>query len=108
MPELPEVELAARSLRGRLLDRHLAAVEVVDPKLLAGDDPAAWSAALSGRRIEGVERRAKYLVVRAAGGWAIVLHLRMTGRFVAGAAAEPLGHPVRLALGTAEGTRVFF
>ena len=42
MPELPEVELAARSLREWLTGRPIAALAVRDPKLAAPADAARW------------------------------------------------------------------
>jgi formamidopyrimidine-DNA glycosylase len=82
MPELPEVELAARSLRQWLVGRHVIALSVLDAKLAAPEMAERWSVALVGQECEGVERRAKYLLARFTGGHTLVAHLRMTGRFV--------------------------
>jgi formamidopyrimidine-DNA glycosylase len=82
MPELPEVELAARSLRQWLVGRRLTALTVLDPKLAAPEEAKRWSAALVGQCGEEVERRAKYLLARFTGGHTLEAHLRMTGRFV--------------------------
>lgn len=109
MPELPEVELAARGLRRELQGRALAGVEIVDPKLLARGEPSLWQATLPGRRLETVERRAKYLLLRLSGGWTVVAHLRMTGRFVFEPyLAPPLAHPYRIALRVDEGRHALF
>src|SRR5712692_5124343 len=82
MPELPEVELAARSLRQWLVGRRLTALTVLDPKLAGPEEAQRWSAALVGQCGEAVERRAKYLLARFTGGHTLLAHLRMTGRFV--------------------------
>src|SRR5438034_11690282 len=109
MPELPEVELAARSLRRELQGRTLSGIEVVDPKLLARGELADWAATLPGRRVEAVERRAKYLLLRLSDGWTVVAHLRMTGRFVFETyLATPLAHPFRAALRVDDGRNVLF
>jgi formamidopyrimidine-DNA glycosylase len=95
MPELPEVEIARRRLESRLAGRRIQAVRVVDPKLMAGCVPGALSR-LEGRSFERIERRGKYLGLRSADGPFLLIHLRMTGRFVfANRAPESLSHPVR-------------
>ena len=60
----------------------------IDPLFTAPDparavgDPAEVERALAGRRIEAVERRGKYLLLRLDSGQAIAMHLRMTGNLV--------------------------
>ncbi len=99
MPELPEVELAARRLREQLLGRRIEAVEVLDPKLLVGASPRELDEALVGQAVRAVERRAKHLLLRLSGDRTLLVHLRMTGRFVYGPRPDgPLAHPHRLAL----------
>jgi formamidopyrimidine-DNA glycosylase len=109
MPELPEVELAARQLREWLVGQTIAAIEVVDPKVLGDGDLPVWHAGVAGRSVLGVERRAKYLLLRFSGDQTVVAHLRMTGRFRLERAGEgPLALPVRLALRRARGAAVLF
>jgi formamidopyrimidine-DNA glycosylase len=78
MPELPEVEITAR-----LLDRSLRGVEI-ESALAPGvnalktfDPPLAQ---LEGRRIQGVRRRGKHLIVEVSGGLALLVHLMSAGR----------------------------
>ncbi|MCY3001910.1 MAG: DNA-formamidopyrimidine glycosylase [Planctomycetota bacterium] len=87
MPELPEVETVARLIRPHVSGRRVEAVEVAWKRTLGGITPQAFERGLVGRRILGVERRAKYLVMPLDSGAAIVCHLRMTGRLH----AEPRG-----------------
>jgi formamidopyrimidine-DNA glycosylase len=78
MPELPEVEITARrldeALRGALIESALApglnALRSFDPPL----------SALEGRRVEGVRRRGKHLVVDVEGGLVLLIHLMSAGR----------------------------
>ncbi len=81
MPELPEVETE----RGRLADaaagKRIASARIDDARLTRPDDPALVAAMLSGDRIDAVERRGKYIVVRLASGHSLLVHLRMTGGF---------------------------
>ena len=91
MPELPEVETIRRDLEPLVAGRAIAAVEVdadtID--LLAGMPVEALRAALVGRRIVSLGRRGKYLLFALDDGRAFAAHLRMTGRLVWRAAADP-------------------
>ena len=81
MPELPEVETTRRQLEPRLQGRRITSFEVAPgaERLLLGVPQAAMRAQLVGRRIDGVGRRGKYLVIDLDDGRHWVLHLRMTG-----------------------------
>ena len=85
MPELPEVETVRRGLAPVLEGRSLAAVEIADVRLTRPVDPAEVAAELEGQRVERVDRRGKYLIVRFESGRALLVHLRMTGAFLVGA-----------------------
>ena len=82
MPELPEVETVRTGLEPLLTGRRLDSVEIRDVRLTAPDDPHAIAAELEGERVEAVERRGKYLVVRFESGRTLLAHLRMTGSFL--------------------------
>ncbi|MCK9529245.1 MAG: bifunctional DNA-formamidopyrimidine glycosylase/DNA-(apurinic or apyrimidinic site) lyase [Gammaproteobacteria bacterium] len=77
MPELPEVETTRRGIAPHLTGRRVRAVVVREPRL-RWPVPAALVEGLTGTRIEAVERRAKYLLLRTARGTAL-LHLGMSG-----------------------------
>jgi formamidopyrimidine-DNA glycosylase len=78
MPELPEVEITARRLhaavRGLEIESALApginALKTFDPPL----------SELEGRAVAGVGRRGKHLLVEAAGGLVVLVHLMSAGR----------------------------
>jgi formamidopyrimidine-DNA glycosylase len=78
VPELPEVEIAARlldrALAGAQIESALApginALKTVDPPL----------SELAGRRITGVRRRGKHLIVTVSDGLALLVHLMSAGR----------------------------
>ena len=80
MPELPEVEVLRRSLEPRLLKRRIERVDVRSPALREPLDRRRLGR-LAGRRIEGLRRRAKYLLIDLEGGSTLVIHLGMSGRF---------------------------
>lgn len=79
MPELPEVETVRRRLEPLLVGRRLDQVEILDPRLTRPEDPLEVAAELVGERVEAVDRRGKYVVVRFESGRALLIHLRMTG-----------------------------
>jgi formamidopyrimidine-DNA glycosylase len=84
VPELPEVETIRRQLEPELVGRRIEAMEVLDERLTRPEDPRTVERACAGRRIEAVERRGKYLMLRLDGGRWLVMHLRMTGNVVLG------------------------
>src|SRR5260370_32845525 len=100
MPELPEVETVARGLRQAILGRRILSVTLGATYFI--DDPAALEQHLPGRRIEAVERYAKFMLLRLsaanmgsatngdAAAAALLLPLRMTCQI----AARPSGAPL--------------
>ena len=81
MPELPEVETIRAQLAPRLEGRTLARVEILDPRLTRPVDLFEVVEELEGDRVTSVERRGKYLLLRLESGFALLVHLRMTGSF---------------------------
>ncbi len=93
MPELPEVETIARALReGKdgppLPGKHIVAVTIKWPRHFERPKARTARKRLTGRRIESVSRRGKYLVMRLDEG-TLLIHLRMSGDL----RLEPAGQP---------------
>ena len=80
MPELPEVETICRSLRDHVVGRTLAEIEIQLPRLIKWPTPEDFRSIMTGRTIDALERRAKYLLFHLTDEWVLVVHLRMTGR----------------------------
>ena len=80
MPELPEVETVRRGLAPVLIGRRIVRVEQARPDLRF-PLPAGFAAAIEGREVEAIERRAKHLLVHLSGGLVLIAHLGMSGRF---------------------------
>src|SRR5947208_14682889 len=76
MPELPEVEVTRRGLAPHLAGRVISAVEVREPRLRWPVPHAVRL--LAGRKVRGVQRRGKYLLVDCGDGH-LILHLGMSG-----------------------------
>ena len=82
MPELPEVEFAARQLRRWMVGRRVERAVAEPSRVLRGRAPREIARALQGRRLEAVRRRGKYLLLDFDGGAGALLHLGMTGKLV--------------------------
>ena len=87
MPELPEVEVTRLSFAARIAGARIVSVRLGKPlRWPLGIDPAA----LTGRRVLGVRRRGKYLLVDLDQGL-LLLHLGMSGAVSFGRARTPAG-----------------
>ncbi len=89
MPELPEVETTRRGIEPHLLGQRVDRVLVRDRRL-RWPVPEDLDVRLSGQRIEAVERRAKYLLIKAETG-TLIVHLGMSGSLRLVEAAQPVG-----------------
>jgi formamidopyrimidine-DNA glycosylase len=84
MPELPEVETVARSLMPHLQGRVIRSAEFRQLRVLRGD-PEETARRLVGRKITGLERRGKFIMMHlGAGGGIFTVHLGMTGKLLIG------------------------
>ena len=116
MPELPEVETVRRRLLTCLPGLLLAEV-VVNDASVSDKSEAELNALLAGRRVTGLRRRGKYLLVDLgpaeaadavghAGPAVAVIHLRMTGQLVF--RPEPGERPARFVWRLAPATTLHF
>jgi formamidopyrimidine-DNA glycosylase len=102
MPELPEVETIRRHLAPHVEGRTLRALEVRDERWCRPLVPFEIADALSGRKVERLSRRGKYLVFELAGEAYLMCHLRMTGTLLLDPGAWPAHARVRFDLGGPE------
>ena len=105
MPELPEVERAARQLKRAALGKSIASVRAIHPALKRKLSPAQ-SRAAKGKRIEGIERRGKHQLIHLDSGDTLVVHFRMNGDWEVGTTADALDRFARAVLELADGTRI--
>ena len=77
MPELPEVETSCRGIRPHIVGRKVSQLVVRNSKL-RWPIPANLAACLCGRKLQAVERRGKYILLRFTHGSALI-HLGMSG-----------------------------
>jgi formamidopyrimidine-DNA glycosylase len=81
MPELPEVETIRAGL-AKLLPGKVVKDVWYDWDKSFPNAPADVARFLVGSEIQKVRRRAKVLIVELSGGWALIIHLKMTGQLV--------------------------
>ena len=79
MPELPEVETIKNELAPWVEGQSFTKVTVSDAKLVCGCSTKEVQRALSGQKLESLERRGKYLIFHLSNGRSLIIHLRMTG-----------------------------
>ncbi len=99
MPELPEVETIRRQLAPLVEGRRIASIEILDPRWSRPLAPGELADALTGRRVERLGRRGKYLLWHLEGDVHLAQHLRMTGSVLADPDPEPAHTRVRIGLG---------
>jgi formamidopyrimidine-DNA glycosylase len=96
VPELPEVETIRCGLAATVIGRRVDAVDVLCQGSLSPRD--ATIADVVGRRVTGIGRRGKLLIVDLADGMHMLVHPMMTGQLVLVEDGRTLfagGHPSR-------------
>lgn len=78
MPELPELEALRASLR-TLPGRTIAGVDVRAATAVRTHRPRRFAELLAGRRIAGVDRAGKALLIRLSGGHVLAIHFKLWG-----------------------------
>src|SRR5437660_7092386 len=79
VPELPEVETVKRGLQPTVEGRRFTFVETRRADLRI-PFPEDFENRLTGRRVQRLWRRAKYIMAELDGGETLVIHLGMSGR----------------------------
>jgi formamidopyrimidine-DNA glycosylase len=82
MPELPEVELVARSLDKLVSGRCIAKASLIRERLVPDSTPKRFARDLQNARINFVHRRGKHVLFDLDNGRTLITHLRMSGRFM--------------------------
>jgi formamidopyrimidine-DNA glycosylase len=85
MPELPDVEVFRRRLRGKAYGKRITTATLRAPRLARNGSAASIKKGLEGNRFRGSRRHGKNLLIRLdRGGW-LLLHFGMSGSL------EPFG-----------------
>lgn len=94
MPELPEVERAARRLRKVAVGRRIIAIDVLHPALQRRVTPPSLKSTV-GRIITSVEQQAKHQRILLDDGRSVHVHFRMAGDWLLDSAADELPRSAR-------------
>jgi formamidopyrimidine-DNA glycosylase len=97
MPELPEVETVKRTLEPHLADRIITRTHIGDyQRCIATPEPAQFCVRMNGRRIPGLGRRGKFVLIHLDSGDIVTVHLRMTGELSLATPEVPKGPHIHL------------
>lgn len=80
MPELPEVETIRRTLAKRVTDLRIEEIRLIWSSAVCGWEDQSFETLVTGRRIQTIDRRGKYLLIRLDKDLTLIAHMRMTGR----------------------------
>jgi len=108
VPELPEVETVRRGLAAHVAGRTITAVRVHHPRAVRRHEagPSDLTARLIGQTVTGTGRRGKYLWLNLSDGFALVVHLGMSGQMLLG--RVPKADHLRIAAMLDDGTALSF
>ena len=109
MPELPEVQTVVDGLLAAgLAGATITSVAVHWPRSVAELSGRQFAGRLTGRRISGIRRRAKFIVFDLAPDLHLLVHLRMSGRLRLAAAGEKRALHEHVTLGLEGGRELRF
>lgn len=83
MPELPEVEHVVRALRATITGRRIISAELKLGRVAPGVSASFFNRKIRGAQIKSVGRRGKHILIELDNHRVLLVHLRMTGKFVA-------------------------
>jgi formamidopyrimidine-DNA glycosylase len=81
MPELPEVEAVAQTLRPLVERRRIRCVHVLHPIATKPQDPSRLARLAEGQQIQSVQRKGKYLWLHLGRG-IVTLHFKLDGQLL--------------------------
>jgi formamidopyrimidine-DNA glycosylase len=111
MPELPEVETIRRDLLPHVVGTTITGVRVAPgaSRVIRDVPPDAFARRITGRRIDDVTRRGKYLLFRFDGDRPplyLAVHLRMTGSLLWRRTGDPAEAYVRVVIALDDGSEL--
>ncbi len=108
MPELPEVETVRRGLQPAMQAQVIKTADIRRPDL-RWPFPTDMAARLTGKTVQNLRRRSKYILADLSSGETLIIHLGMSGRMqVSTGTHEPLQKHDHVVLDMANGTRITF
>jgi len=89
VPELPEVETVARSLRRIIIDQTIRDVDIHNSDRIH-PQKRRFAEILSGTIVTGIKRRGKNILIELSNEYTLWVHLKMTGHFDYRPSSEPV------------------
>src|SRR3989338_1847177 len=84
MPELPEVETTIRGLRSRVRGHIITDFWCDHGNIIRYISVSQLRKLVRGKKIIGIRRRAKHILIDLSGGKSLVIHMKMTGHLLYG------------------------
>ena len=81
MPELPEVETIVQELKRRVVGKTFNDVEIKVPKIVRFSKES-FDKYVKGKKITGVMRRAKLIILNLSSNYSLLFHLKLSGRLL--------------------------
>lgn len=89
MPELPEVESVVNQLAILVTGERIVSAELIRERLAPHHDKIRFASALQNATISEIHRRGKHILIGLDNGRTLMVHLRMSGRFLLVPYEEP-------------------
>ena len=108
MPELPEVETIRRGLEREVVGKRVKTAQVTGTRTIRRQTKKQFIAKLEGAKINGVERRGKYLLLKLDTGDILVIHMRMSGQLLRAQAKDAVVKHTHVVLTFTQGGQLRF
>jgi formamidopyrimidine-DNA glycosylase len=109
VPELPEVETIRRDLEKEFVGKRIKAIEVHGLRSIRRHRTSkAFVSRLEGRKVTGVIRKGKYLLIKLDGGDVLVAHLGMSGQLLRVNPKEPKERHTHVIISFTQGSQLRF
>ena len=108
MPELPEVETIRRELEKEVVGKKVKTVEVSGTRTVKRQKKAEFKTGLEGAKINGVQRKGKYLLLPLDTGSVLVVHLGMSGQLLRAVPKDPVAKHTHVTISFTQGGQLRF
>lgn len=109
MPELPEVETIRRELEREVVGKRIKGVEVTGLRSVRRHaTKKAFTSRLDGAKINSVERKGKYLILKLDTEDLLVIHLGMSGQLLRAAGKDALDKHTHVVITFTQGGQLRF
>ncbi|MBN4089342.1 DNA-formamidopyrimidine glycosylase [Mycoplasma enhydrae] len=81
MPELPEVRVVIKALKEKILNKTIAELEILKPKLFKEKPIETFRQKLINSTIKNIENKGKYIIFHFNNDGVLISHLRMEGKY---------------------------